>query len=426
MEVILGPFHPYLEQALVEEILGQKEKDALRSLLILVPSDSLRRRLKILLARERELFLLNVQLLTFHQLSLSLFAETHGGSRPVLCDDLFLEEVLRHVLRLKEPGTEAFASIEERVGGCAALWQTLRDMKDGMVDPSLAHEALSEGHFGRDSSERIANLLTLYRTLLSFCRDRGIEDYSDLDRRVIEQVASSRFLGRFHRIFYYGFYDLTQVQTDLFHTIAQNYPTTLLFPLFHTVPGHPGWNFAERFYTRYVQGLTGESSSIKNLIESANRPIGEALVDRLFDPKCKRASAPLPAHWRCRILSSFGAHDEVAAVAKEILRLVSDQGMEFEEIGIVARNLDSYASVIKEVFQAHRIPTTGALEEPLVRLPLAKAVVLLLNLASKDYPRAHLIDLVSSPYFNPDPCRAGELSSAPGSLGPPHASPGNL
>jgi ATP-dependent helicase/nuclease subunit B len=123
MKTVLGPFHPHLENALVEEIRAQKAANPLSPLLILVPSDSLRRRLKIFLTREENLSLVNLQLLTFHQLSLRLSSEIKGVHLPTLRDDLFLEEVLRQIIRIKQPGSEAFAGIEERAGGCAALWQ---------------------------------------------------------------------------------------------------------------------------------------------------------------------------------------------------------------------------------------------------------------------------------------------------------------
>jgi hypothetical protein len=121
MRTILGPFHPYLETTLVEEILRVKGDDPFDALLILVPSDALRRRLKILLARERQLSLINLPILTFYQLSLRLFAEVHGALSPALSGDLFFEEALRQLIRAKEPGTAAFSGIEERSGGCAAL-----------------------------------------------------------------------------------------------------------------------------------------------------------------------------------------------------------------------------------------------------------------------------------------------------------------
>ena len=111
MRTILGPFHPDLENIFVEEILKYKQADFLRPLLVLTPSDLLRRRLKILLSRERHLSLLNVQLLSFYQLSLRL-QEQRSGMPLELRSDLFLEEALRQIIRTRRPGAEPFAGIE--------------------------------------------------------------------------------------------------------------------------------------------------------------------------------------------------------------------------------------------------------------------------------------------------------------------------
>ena len=133
-----------------------------------------------------------------------------------LRSDLFLEEALRQIIRTRQPGAVPFAGIEDRAGGCAALWQTLRDLRDGLVDPSIALEALSEGHFSRRASERTSELLELLRTFQQFCRRQKIADQSDLARHATEQAPSSNFLKQFSQIFYHGFYDLTQIQLDFF------------------------------------------------------------------------------------------------------------------------------------------------------------------------------------------------------------------
>src|SRR5215467_14100451 len=111
MQTIRGPFHPYLENALAEEILRYKHTNPLCPLLVLVPSDALRRRLKVFLTREQNLSFINLQLLTFHQLSLKLLSESHGAQTPVMEEDLFFEETLRHIIRAGRPGTRPFASI---------------------------------------------------------------------------------------------------------------------------------------------------------------------------------------------------------------------------------------------------------------------------------------------------------------------------
>src|SRR5262249_49252574 len=185
---------------------------------------------------------------------------------------------------------------------------------------------------------------------------------------------------------------------DLFHSIVQNYPATLFFPLLRMQPSHEGWSFAERFYQRYIQGAT----AMTNLIETRARQDHLPATFRLFDQVSERPYASLPKSWRCQILNAFGIHDEVGAAAKEILRLVADEEMSFEDIGVVARILDAYGPPIKEIFHNHHIPMTGVIEEPLVQFPLTKAVILLLNLPAKDYLRTQVIDLLSSPYFQLD------------------------
>ena len=229
MQAILGPFHPHLENSLIEEILQYKNTDPLCPLLILVPSDALRRYLKVLLTRERNLSFVNLQLLTFYQLAAKLYAEAKGLSPPVLRDDLFLEEVLRQIIRARHPGAAAFSGIEERAGGCAALWQSLRDLRDGLVAAgcragSIARRPIRSANPGEDSQS-----LMLLQTLLSFCQERGILDHSTLDKFAIAQAPASGFLGQFARIFYYGFYDLTQIQVDLFMQSAKPFPRLCSF-----------------------------------------------------------------------------------------------------------------------------------------------------------------------------------------------------
>ena len=392
MRTILGPFHPNLENVLIDEIARFKVTDPMTPLLILLPSDLLRHRLKILMSREHRLSLLNVHLLTFYQLSLRLYAE-RSSSPFTLHSDLFLEEALRQLIRTSAPGAKPFADIQDRAGGCAALWQTLRDLRDGLVDPTVALEALGEGHFSQRASERTMQLLVLFRALQDFCREQNIADPSNLARYATEQVPSSPFLQQFAEIIYYGFYDLTQIQLEFFRAVARHYSTTLLFPLLAAKPSHEAWCFAERFYERYVHGHVTRTA--ERLASNGTLPA----IARLFDGDKSRIYAQADNNWSCRIVNTFGLHDEVAYTAKEIQRLVDTGQMAFHEIGVVGRSLDSYGPVIRNSFSQHRIPLAGRLDEPLAVFPLTKAVIQLLNLAPMDFPRRQVIDLLSSPYL---------------------------
>src|SRR5437899_11855001 len=108
LSIVTGPFHPDLENALVAESHSLKQDDPLRPLAIVVPSRQLARRVKWLLSVEQGRALLELQVLTFHQLAMTLIRETTGEARPALVKGLFREELLRYLVARGVPGAAAF------------------------------------------------------------------------------------------------------------------------------------------------------------------------------------------------------------------------------------------------------------------------------------------------------------------------------
>ena len=87
-------------------------------------------------------------------------------------------------------------------------------------------------------------------------------------------------------------------------------------------------------------------------------------------------------------------------MAKQILRLVEEEGFDFRHAGVVARTLDPYLPWIREIFPAHGIPYHTPAREPLNRFQRVRAVLALLDLPVRDYPRAGVVDLLASHHFN--------------------------
>ncbi len=387
MKIYLGPFHPSLEATFVSEIKRFSSSDPISPLLVLVPSDLIRRRLQVLLTLENQLSLIHFSILTFHQLSQKLCEETSRSLGLETKNDLFFEECLRLLIRQSSPPNVFLSRLEETEGGVAAMWQTLRDLKDGRVDSDVAIEALREGQFGAGDSKKLFPLFNLYHRLKECCNNQSLFDYGDLAIMATHQVPDSPFLKQFVNISYYGFYDLTQVQIDLFHAVIRHYETTLFFPL---VRKNAGWDFSNRFYERYIEGQVSAASQVVDL--TLDRPISL----HLFDEGETKISNKTPSH---TFINCYDTRDEVLTAAKEIVRLVSDEGLPFHEIAVVARDIGPYLSAIKALFQSHAIPITTNSEEPLLQHPLSKTLLLFLSLPLKDYPRAQFVDLVSSPYF---------------------------
>lgn len=394
MQIILGPFHPQLEDAFLEAIKAFKTADPLKPLLIVVPSDALRHYLMRQLTLKHGLSLINITLFNFNQLSKKLYEEAEPAADLRLQDDLFFEEMLHLLLGRSESD---FSELHAFDGGTSALWQTLRDLKEGLLDPDIAIAALKEGHFGFGRMQgRLPQLFKLYRQLKQTCEKQEISDYGEISRRAGDAVGDSRFLKSFGAIFYYGFYDLTQVLIDLLHKVATTYSTTLFFPL---VPGASGWRFSERFFERHLAGLAGEKSTTRDLTKNVSRALLFPHA-ALFEETRSAPVPTLPKKPDCTVISCYDVQDEVLTVAKEIVRLTSEEGLAFHEIGIVARDLTAYFAPMQDTFQKHAIPIASTCEVPLMQYPRIKSVFLMTTLLSQDFPRAACIDLMTAPFFN--------------------------
>lgn len=384
LRIITGPWHPDLEETLVEEVRQLKASDPIAPLAIVAPSSTLLARLRRLLVLEHALPLLNVHFLTFHQLALRLYEEGRvlaDGADPrsptLLVEDLFFEQLLRQLARREHPSLTQLRLLGEAPGTWEALWATIRDLKDAAVDPAVALGALGEGLFEPEDTPLLQALFLLYAAVLETGRMLGVGTHDDLAAAVTTQVASSRFLARFQRVLYYGFYDLTQVQLSLFEAVVKCAPVTLYFPQCDL----PALTFARRFFERHLLPLAHAWDRL------VPRGRGNSLPASQAEPR------------QVQIISAVGPEDELTVACKEILTLVETHGYRFDEIGVVARTLEPYSAALHRVFGRHRIPFTSTAAARVTQEPVVKALLQLAWLPVTGFYREPIMDLLTSPFY---------------------------
>lgn len=378
LRVVTGRFYPELEFALVDHLTHAKVTDPLATIAILVPSKPLADRLRALLAVEHRLSFLNLRVLTFHQLALRLAEEATAHPLPRVVDELFFEQLVRHIVRNNIPGQAPLQRIGQSSGTWGALWGTIRDLKDADVDPGQALQGLREGYFEDDDREWLGALITLYAGAKEAGKTLGVGTQDDLAASLIPVVSTASFLQPLSEVLYYGFYDLTQVQLSLFEAVSRAKKTTLFFPL----EDDPAYGFARRFFDRYIQPLvTSDEATIRLKQES---PV------------------VAPHSVQLTVRSTIGAEEELATTCRTILDLVETNGYGFDQIGVAARTLDPYRPYVQSIFDRHRIPFYTTASQPLIEEPICKLILLLVALPLNDFYRASVLDVVTSPLYMTD------------------------
>ena len=379
LRVVTGRFHPDLESALVDHLTRVKVTDPLASIGIFVPSKPLADRLRTLLAVEHRLSLLNLHILTFHQLALWLAGEVlPDGPLPRVVDELFFEQLVRHIVRSKLSGQAPLQRIGQSFGTWGALWATIRDLKDAGVDPAQALQGLREGYFEEDDREWLGALVSLYAAVKGAGKALRVGTQDELAEALIPLAPTASFLRSMSQVLYYGFYDLTQVQLSFFESIGRTKDTTLFFPL----EDDPAYGFARRFFDRYIQPLVRSDDAVVRLEQESSVVASHSV--------------------QLTIRSVIGVEEELAVTCRTILDLVETHGYRFEEIGVTARTLDPYSLHLRSIFDRHRIPFCTNASRPLIEEPICKLVLQLVSLPLNDLYRASVLDVVTSPLYHTD------------------------
>ena len=382
--LLSGPFHPHLESKLVETVQQIKAADPRAPLAIVVPSESLRRRLQWLLCVEHGCALFDAHLLTFHQLALHVDAERRAMSRLEnsipsfeLVGDFFFENLLSHVLQQDSSTSDAFALGAKSSGLSPALWGTIQDLKEAQVDPNIVLQGVQEGLFDVEATERLQSVFGLYSVVQTQCEQLGVGLPDDLTHSVIPWIRQSPFIAKLSSVFYYGFYDITQVQLSLLEEVARATSVTVFFPL---VEGDVA-QFAQRFLDRHLLKAGVVHQSVQDDVGAS--------------PKGPVKSWSPTIH----VLNAVGPEGELTFACKAIMQHVEQMGYAWYEMGVVARNLEPYLPYFPRIFEAYHIPFGTTATRPLLEEPVAKLWWMLAGLRENQFGWRTVLDLVTSPWY---------------------------
>ncbi len=248
----------------------------------------------------------------------------------------------------------------------AALWSTIRDLKEARITPDMLAEAAKE-MLDPAKVEEIAGVWAGYekdKESSGFCDDK--------DRQYLALEALQDDPPRLEApLFIYGVYDATYLQAELLRSYVENNPAVAFIPWYEQKP-------AVEFTRPFIELLkdagfveAGSSSGAED------DPLSD-FHDRLFNMEGQVEG--LEGEGRIRLFTATDPYHEARETVRHLIERCRERDIPFDEAGIILRNGAEYGPLIMEVLEEADVPYRYAVSYPLTRTPGGRALTYLARL----------------------------------------------
>jgi ATP-dependent helicase/DNAse subunit B len=298
---------------------------------------------------------------------------------------------------------------EARVATTGQRLAVLAGMGDEGSDPSsppnlgrYAFDAVSEFKAARvrphelrsAGDEFLADTLQRYDDAL---RETGLSDPQDRCALAASRVKEGgvAWLERFERVVLHALYDLTEAEFMLVRALIEALPDGGAVVLFNTTSNVKPTQFAEWTWRRFVEDESLAEKTFPEFCRPSAR--ARAILEKLF---VFESHDPFPFDDSLRIVEAPSRYKEAEKIGGDIADLIAS-GKSPNDIVVVVRHIETYGEMLEDVFTRYGIPHRFETGVPLLRIPLIKYWLAMLDLVTSERSREALARVMSSAYFQP-------------------------
>lgn len=375
-----------------------------RPLILLVPEQATHQTERAVLERIGPSW--RLQVLSFMRLAFRAFQEAGGAARPPITE-LGRKMVLRSILQRRREELAYFGPLADRPGLLDHLSRTLRECRAYEMSPQdllEAADAIGQGRPRLALPTKLRDLARIMTDLEAHLEGR----YTDPDQtltRLASRLPGTR-LARGARVWVDGFSGFTPQEYGVLGALlemAEHVHVTLCLQPDHRGVGsglfQPTAETREKLISLALKaGHSVHEAAPETHASRARgggRPAGSpglgdlSMPGDLFSPTDLHGATDVPGHpegvpWRFRqapgiahlereffaarpailsdpvpdvtLIRASDPRAEIAAIAREILRLCREERYRYREMAVVVRDLESYHPLISAVFAEHGIP----------------------------------------------------------------------
>ena len=334
---------------------------------------------------------MDLEILSFTRLMARIIEDTKG-SKKIHIDKYGRHMLLEKIIEEKKQELEAFKGIEARPSFIEMVNNLISEMKQFNTKPEdiiEIIEASKEKELLKLKLKDIYNIFNEYEKAIS---DKYL-DTEDFINLVSNNTKSSKFIEK-SLIYFYGFdyfspkafkvIEQLAIYSKEIDVILMGDQADNLFELTQ--------NMADKF--RDIATYNNEklieceipSSFLYEVSNESNKKKPELahLEKELFAFPFTQYSGKI-AEENLELYLCSNNYTETENAAAKILELVRERGLKFEEIVVIANDIESRSSIIQRIFAEYEIPYFIDSSKSLNQNPFVKFIISILNIVEKGY-----------------------------------------
>ena len=353
----------YCYDLLIQESMKHPEAEYV----LLVPEQFTMQAQKDLISLHPNKGCMNIEVLSFQRLAYRVFSQLGGRQYPVL-DDTGKCMVLRKVAGEKKKELVLFGGSLKKQGYIQEMKSVISEFAQYHVTPDMLQALEEQNEKKGRLSFKLHDIRILYDAFGKYLKERYITS-EELLERLRDKVSASDFIRKSFFVLD-GFTGFTPVQIRLLEELLSccqgMYATVTVdmqdkrLDVYREAPVHHLFHMSTK--------------TIVSLNELAKRAGAERKEDVVLTRNFRLEQEPALLHLS-RHLFRYGKQgvyeqepkglqlmigknplEELRMTAREIVHLVREEGLRYQEIAVVTGALDTYAGYVQDVFTEYRIP----------------------------------------------------------------------
>ncbi len=398
LQLFLGSAGSGKSYQLYREIIEQSKRNPDTNYLVIVPEQFTLQTQKDIVALHPEHGVMNVDILSFLRFAYRIFDEIGRNETPVL-EDTGKSMVLRKVVAEKRKELALFGTNVKKPGFIGELKSLLSELYQYNIGPE-DFSRMQEIAGGKPVLQaKLKDLFTIYEGFQSFMKDRYITaeeilvvlrdamDHSEWIKDTV--ICLDGFTGFtpcqyqiLLKMMRYAKKLMITVTIDPSEDITETGEEHQLFSLSKKTI-HKLYRLAEEAGTAIEEP---KYAHVSNAVEIPYRFIHSPALASLEHNLFRYPFRPYKDRQEdIRLYAARDVYSEIGFVAREIKRLVREEGFRYQDIAVVSGNVEEYGRIAKRSFALAGIPCFVDYKKDIIGNPFVELLRSAVTIVSEDY-----------------------------------------